>query len=540
MGFQPADETQYDPMTGAPMGGADISAPSVQLSDVPAVLASAYTGNTPIGSVPMIPQESAPPLPVTPAPAPPAPAPAPFAEQQIVYPPEEVAMVPKPKGGGAGGGVSPTSKGETAARADVKSAEESELARINRKSELDQRRANIEEADAAIQNQEAENFEARRQKQNTDGLAALDKKRDEIAKMPVRDLFEGRPGATIAAALMSGLGAFSAALVGGPNHAQQAIDSAVARHRQGQLDKIKSAKDDFGYQQEQLKNANLELDAQAAGMYRRFADERVANRKAFGADDAAIENDGLYIGLKRSEAEKEASYQAGLIKRTDELKNSAMQRALQSSQIRENNAQAAAAKAGPTAKPPSADQAKAAGFGERMESNLDAIKAMPPLSTKDRDTIMTDMSADEFYAKNPTAKLAAQTAGKYRTLEEKLSPAGRAYYQSMREFISANLRRESGAAISEGEMRDALSRYGTVKGDKEADRQRKLNAMEVVARSARREAGPAADSMQARGAPQQARGGASQGQIAEAMKWLDGHPDDRAALRWVRQARGLE
>lgn len=140
-----------------------------------------------------------------------------------------------------------------------------------------------------------------------------------------------------------------------------------------------------------------------------------------------------------------------------------------------------------TGKPATDAERDADGYAERMATQLKVLKSAPPLSAGDREIIRQHIAQEVAAERSPGIDYAAKLVGLRKNLEAKLSPAGRVYQQALTEFAAANLRKESGAAISAKEYQDAFARFGAVTGDSPADLKRKQKAMEgVTASSAKR------------------------------------------------------
>lgn len=123
---------------------------------------------------------------------------------------------------------------------------------------------------------------------------------------------------------------------------------------------------------------------------------------------------------------------------------------------------------------------KSQGFADTAEANHRILQATP-MSKQGLKTVQADLIAEENYNKNPTAKQVAMTLGQYKTLEEKLSPQDQRAWLAMRQFINADLRRESGAAIGASEFSSAQGRYFDAIGDAPQIRSQKaMNRMQSI------------------------------------------------------------
>lgn len=280
----------------------------------------------------------------------------------------------------------------------------------------------------------------------------------------------------------------------------------------------------------QLENAierDAQMQTQARSMQRDIVDRSGRDRDASKVDLTAARLNRERVGFELVKAQSEqilaakgvppedisthplvVGVQAKALDRKMQLDEFLQKQALTRAQINETNAAAAARRAGAMggAGTPSDAERKAAGYAERMTNQLQVIKALPPLAEKDREIIRVDASREEFLNKNPKMKQALIETGEYKNVNEKLSPAGRRYYQALREFTAANLRKESGGAITWGEIEDSMQRYMPLAGDSKEDGAAKIRAMEDTASTAYREAGRAAGTISTR--PDQSGGGA--------------------------------
>lgn len=273
----------------------------------------------------------------------PAPEPAPLKEppqQQPVPLPEPLA--PKPRAGGGGGGGSPLgpNAGEKSARQGERDVLEKQLANQSAAGDLGVRKAAEEEKLAGEEAAAHANFEAERKQKVQAATDYLVQKQDAAAKMQVKDLFEGRPGAAVAAALLEGLGAYASGISGQPNGAMMVIQRAQEQNEKRQLVAIEQAHKGAEDAAQRLALAKTELDAQAAGMYKALANERAKRMAKFGADDAQIKSDDLYNKLLAEGATKEMAWQEGLRSHSLQERQFALQTRVANSEIAKNYAEA--------------------------------------------------------------------------------------------------------------------------------------------------------------------------------------------------------
>lgn len=365
----------------------------------------------------------------------------------------------------------------------------------------------------------------------------LTKSRDEIAAFKATDLFEGREAARVTAWIAAGIGQIGAALSGGPNTALQVLTSAADSWERKETQRYQRLVAKGEMSKEDMEIAEVEIKNRKSGVLESFARQRTTLIAKVEGKEAAAKGDVVTAALAKQALDDKAQ----AAEKAEELVMKKKQLQLQEITARASaaasyanageskaRAELARAQAENGGKAGTQDQAKAAGFAERMANQAEVLRSLPPLSAKDRDTILKDIAREALLEKNPAAKLAAMETGNYKTIEQKLGDNGRAYYQAAREFISANLRRESGAAIAEHEVQDALKRFLPVQGDKPADVARKRQALDDVTRGALREAGPMGRQIQVRQA-QPAAQAASPQAIAQAQQWLNNNPNDPRA-----------
>jgi hypothetical protein len=121
----------------------------------------------------------------------------------------------------------------------------------------------------------------------------------------------------------------------------------------------------------------------------------------------------------------------------------------------------------PEAKPLNDDQAKAAGFAKRLEL------------------------ADKLINENPfTPTIGNQLGAKMPFSDAFLSDAQQKYNQAKLEFITAQLRRESGAVIGKSEFDDADKQYFPQPGNSKELLQQKAKSRALAIQNMRDSAGP--------------------------------------------------
>lgn len=158
-------------------------------------------------------------------------------------------------------------------------------------------------------------------------------------------------------------------------------------------------------------------------------------------------------------------------------------------------AEAAAKKAGITAKPPSASQFEAGAFAKRAG---------------DADKILANLSEKGFDATSLTT--AAQRTGIFP--EKFKSEDVKSFQQSQRNFINSILRRESGAAIAPSEFESAEKQYFPQVSDTPANLKQKANNRAVAIAALKAESGDALALIQAQITGEKPQG---QGPISDAV-----------------------
>lgn len=261
-------------------------------------------------------------------PSEPAPAPA-------AAPSPPAAPPPKPRpAGGAGPAPSGETKGEKAAHAAEQKTDAAALETARAGTEVGQRKAEAEQHQAEAEQQRIQAHYDDVDKRTSEGLSYLQAQQDKVANYKIKDMFEGRSGASMAAALMEGLGAFGAALTHGPNMASAVIERGRQQFRQQQLDELEGLNKGVTNAKDRIELTRMELASREAGMFKRLAADRAANIARFGGDEAKVAGDKIYNELAGHQAEAERTYQSMLHTRGDQEK-------LQASEIAKNYAAAA-------------------------------------------------------------------------------------------------------------------------------------------------------------------------------------------------------
>ncbi len=365
-----------------------------------------------------------------------------------------------------------------------------EAARIEKEAQAERARAKAER-DAAVANAQA--------------TSAAEYQR--YAAMKPADFWDdkstGKKASILLGLALGGLGAAISGQGDRPSLAKQALDKEVDRFDKNERQKIELQRQkwvDSGVplaQAEKQRDAALvDLEHKKAGLLGAMRAEAEAKLAENGGATAKVETDLTVQKLRKDEEiqkAKAASAATGYVEQ--DLAREVGKRAQVTSThtlVDPELAKGGAARGGAgyvsevTGKPASNDERQADSFAERMANQLAATKNLPPLSAKGRQAIRNYLVEQKRAEASPTVNYLATLGGLRTTLESRLSDTDRAHWQALNEFTSANLRRESGAAISAGEMSAAFDRFAPVTGDKGQDAARKRKAQEDVAMGAAR------------------------------------------------------
>lgn len=127
------------------------------------------------------------------------------------------------------------------------------------------------------------------------------------------------------------------------------------------------------------------------------------------------------------------------------------------------------------------------GFANRMSNQLDIITATGDMAETDAKILRERAALEGAIGERGTNALIA--SGRMKPVTASLSPRGRKLYYAARAFAGANLRRESGAAISIREIVDELEGMTRQVGDTDEDYRRKMATARDKVDSAYLEAG---------------------------------------------------
>lgn len=156
---------------------------------------------------------------------------------------------------------------------------------------------------------------------------------------------------------------------------------------------------------------------------------------------------------------------------------------------------------------PTGDQSNAAGFYDRMNASNQIIGGLEKQGTDYWQNFARD------YAPGNTAAYF-------------MKPEFQQYDQAQRDFINAQLRKESGAAISPSEFDNARRQYFPQPGDSDAVIKQKAQNRKIAIDAMHRTAGPALQVGPQEAVPQQ-QGGPEPGVTEDGYRFLGGDPADQ-------------
>lgn len=217
-----------------------------------------------------------------------------------------------------------TAKGEKSALDALMSDYRAQADLVNRERE-DERRQRLETLQleereyATRQAQLAE--EQRRQAAAEERLAAADaefqKRRADYEKNgSVRDMYDGRPGAVVMAAISTALGTYASVRSGTPNYAAQVIKDQEDRWYQQEISRVAKSKELLSLSVDERDKAMNWVDAQIknyqAARLSVVAQERAQLMAKHGYEDVDIERDALLQKINAERDQKMLDYQKSL------------------------------------------------------------------------------------------------------------------------------------------------------------------------------------------------------------------------------------
>lgn len=214
------------------------------------------------------------------------------------------------------------------------------------------------------------------------------------------------------------------------------------------------------------------LDLRTAAALDRAAAEAEARGKRLGLDEAALTSNEGILKLRQGALDRRQKYQEGL--------RSTVKNEQAWSKVTVTGGTGAGGLPGGGEKPLekwSGDEKKAEGFAQRMESAY-AQMQQNNYSREDMEVIQNGALQESLLPQKASA-----IVDRYRgTVYKRLSPEGKKRFLAEQEFARANLRRESGAAISLKEQMDEIEGVGERPGETPDTRaQKQANARGKIA-----------------------------------------------------------
>jgi hypothetical protein len=468
---------------------------------------------------------------------------------------QPVTVPTKAKGGGGGGGTAGPGAGPTVGQVMAHGAQltanEAERDVIVAKGGVEK-----EKADALVEQDRQEALREKalqdEQKKIQDGLTAqLKEKQDVLAKDKIHDMFEGKPLSAVLAALGAGLGAFAATRSGGVNHAQAVLDRSADMFRQKELHRFEQEEKAVGGAERSRERAEVRADVQTAALYRKFAQEREAVLRRFGAKDAQVTQDSLLQQNLAKAAEIDSGWQNKVADISRQAANDKATRAAQyaaagaaNANAEQTRAETAALKAGGGKPLTHVEREKAEGFEQganQMKAAADLIENNPAAWKEYQKAAKEQKQADEL----AKTKLAGDAVGLARymgqsafALEQRLtSPAAKEIHASLAPVAAAKARQlDPVGALNEGALRAGWDHLGiltrnpaaivkeirTFEQDRRNSAKASLGASSYAAPSARQPGAKATGS----GLPP-----LTPIQRAKTAEWLRANPNDPRAER---------
>lgn len=483
-------------------------------------------------------------------------------------PPAPGAPVPAPpvRHAGGGGGMGQTgghlTADEAVAEGGVETAREERDAATRAAGGVEEQKATAASKLDDQQRAELAAFTKQRTEARDAALKHLQERSDAAARMPVQEQFEGRPLARVLAALAAGIGAKAAAITGTENTALRVLDEAAKDFRQRQQQKYEREMKGVEDEKERVQFASMQASADEAGLRQRFAMDREANLRQFGAPEARVKTDAILSAQHVADADEKR-------KTATQLHDRHQKEILTAAQVMEARAQAGHASAETQKTLAEADAIKAnggMGKGDRaagMKINLgifgsgvvDALNEANGLglSEAEKADALRRVQQNETTLKSqegPKSPGGAWLANKMR--DNKLLPQSRTDGLSPKQtqFINKlDVAQKKVATVLAGqghanahEMVDVLRPQP---GDDPATIRSKLLEMSSFGEAAKAEAGPYA-TVASEAIRRTKEAGApaplSKAQVVEAQAWLNTHrndPDAPGVEAAIKRARGL-
>jgi len=210
-----------------------------------------------------------------------------------------------------------------------------------------------------------------------------------------------------------------------------------------QADKgIDNAKDHQDYL---VNNVNLVKEAAYGNIVEKYA----AAAKKRGVSEQDLINDINYQNLIKKQNEAKLDYEKGLRKSVDSSTQKQINQSLEPVK----------------ADDPSEGQGKARGFASRMVNNLKNYDKSGGISPKGADAIRKHFIENAHLSKDATGLMKYVIKPGSKPLPSGLSERDRLAWSAIEDFARANLRKESGAAITESEHASEINQVMPTVGD---------------------------------------------------------------------------
>lgn len=314
-------------------------------------------------------------------------------------------------------------------------------------------------------------------------IAEAKKQFQDYKDMKINDYWEDKStGTKIAAALAVGLGALGSALSGRNNDALTIMNNAVENDFNRQRENILKQKDvvaqsfksiDEGDKWAKMRLADIDLKEAAAKD--RLATEMAAKMTKLGVPEQEIQNNATINKLREDSLARQAKVEEGLRSKWDrKTEEDVLKSTSTTTQVTKEakplltGTGASAAGVTSEGKLMNESQARAQSFMDsaaRAEKNLSSLK-------EPEDSKVAWLARQQSLKSVPLVGGAAQYISELVGESESAGPIGnkftpeeQQYFASQREWIASLLRKESGAAVTPQEFKEASATYFPQPGD---------------------------------------------------------------------------
>lgn len=302
-------------------------------------------------------------------------------------------------------------------------------------------------------------------------------------------------GNRMLAAISLALGTFASNYTGVENTALKVINSQMDEFRaneeakrQKQLDMIKDSGLDIEQQQKAIDRTNMDYNAKQEAARIKIND-KIDLAKAKTKNPTALANlhklqASFNIDTAQDEARRNKEYEAQAVTHVTQTtgpsdpyaaENQQMKREAHQASLEEKRAKTSNLKAPKAPKKNSEGENKAAGFASRMQGASNAIK---------------QLEAEGYDRTDKSAGIGQMMPNLLKT------DAAQRWAQAQEDWVSANLRRESGAVIGEEEMEREIAKYFPLAGDSAKVVEQKRKSRERAEAGMRKSAGTAIEGME--------------------------------------------